>query len=328
MKAVRRARYGSPDVLTLAEVDMPQVGDEDVLVRVRAASLNAGDLDYMYGRPPMARLATGLRVPKNRGLGLDVAGEVQAVGKDVTQLKVGDEVFGDMTMFGYGAFAEYVCASHKAFAIKPAGMTFEQAATVPQSAILALQGLSRGRSIQPGHKVLINGASGSVGPFAVQIAKALGAEVTGVCSTAKMAFVQGFGADHVIDYAKEDFTRTGQRYDRILDVSAHRSIFANRRVLNSGGTYVLIGGSSVRVLESTFLGPVISLAGNRTMGIDWSWKPMKPEDVATLTRMIDAGTVAPVIDRTYRLAEVADALRYLEQGRAQGKVVITVCSND
>ncbi len=220
MKAIVRARYGSPDVLALEDVDIPQVGDDDVLVRVRAASLNAGDLDYMYGRPPMARLATGLRTPKNRGLGLDLAGEVEAVGNDVARLKVGDEVFGDMTLFGYGAFAEYVCASHKAFAMKPASMTFEQAATVPQSAILALQGLSRGTPIQPGHTVLINGASGSVGPFAVQIAKALGAEVTGVCSAAKMAFVLGFGADHVMDYAKEDVTRTGQRYDRILDVSA------------------------------------------------------------------------------------------------------------
>ncbi len=324
MKAILRARYGSPDVLTLEDVDMPQVGDDDVLVRVRAASLNAGDLDYMYGRPPMARLATGLRTPKNRGLGLDLAGKVEAVGKDVTKLKAGDDVFGDMTLFGYGAFAEYVCASQKAFAIKPSGLTFEQAATVPQSAILALQGLSRGKPIRPGHKVLINGASGSVGPFAVQIAKALGAEVTGVCSAAKMAFVQGFGADHVIDYAKEDFTRTGQRYDRILDVSAHRSIFANRGALNPGGAYVLIGGSSARVLESTFLGPVISLAGSRTMGIDWSWKPMKPDDVATLTRMIEAGAVAPVIDRAYPLAEVPDALRYLEQGRALGKIVITV----
>ena len=327
MKAIVRSSYGSPDVLELRDIAKPVVKDDEVLVRVRASSVNTADIDYLRGRPTFARITPGLyglRAPTNRVLGLNVAGQVEAVGKDVTGLRPGDQVFGDMTQHGFGAFAEYVSAPERAFAMQPAGMTYEDSATLPHAAVLALQALRSGRKIQPGHRVLINGASGSVGPFAVQIAKALGAEVTGVCSTAKMAFVQGFGADHVIDYAKEDFTRTGQRYDRILDVSAHRSIFANRRVLNSGGTYVLIGGSSVRVLESTFLGPVISLAGNRTMGIDWSWKPMKPEDVATLTRMIDAGTVAPVIDRTYRLAEVADALRYLEQGRAQGKVVITV----
>jgi len=191
---------------------------------VRAASLNAGDLDYLYGRPPLARLATGLRGPRNRTLGLDLAGQVEAVGSGVSRFKVGDAVFGDMTRFGFGAFAEYVCASEDAFGPKPHGLTFDEAATIPQAGVLALQGLSVGRPIKPGDKVLINGASGSVGPFAVQIANALGAEVTGVCSTRKIELVSSLGADHVIDYTQQDFTRSSQRYDRILDVSAHRSI--------------------------------------------------------------------------------------------------------
>ncbi|MBA2555926.1 MAG: NAD(P)-dependent alcohol dehydrogenase [Chloroflexi bacterium] len=322
MKAIMRSSYGPPGGLTLRDVDMPRVGKGQLLVRVRAASLNAGDLDYLYGRPPMARLAIGLRGPRNRRLGLDVAGEVEAIGKGVTRFQVGDAVFGDMTQAGFGAFAEYVSAPQNAFAPKPASLTFEQAATVPQAAVLAMQGLSGGRPIRSGQRVLINGASGSVGPFAVQIAKAFGAEVTGVCSTAKMDLVRSAGADHVIDYTAVDFTRAGQRYDRILDISARRSLLATRRVLNPGGTYVLIGGSTLRVLESVILGPLISIAGSRRMGIDWSWKPMRPETVAALTKLIDSGAVRPMIDRSYPLSELPAALRYLEQGHARGKIVI------
>ena len=225
MKAIVRSVYGSPDVLELADVDMPVVGDDGVLVRVRAASLNAADLDYLYGKPLLTRMGTGLRRPRNRGLGLDVAGQVEAVGRDVTAVKPGDEVFGDMTEHGYGAFAELVAAPERAWAPKPAGMTFEQAATIPQAAILALQGLrGRGRRVQAGQRVLVNGASGNVGPFAVQIAKAFGAEVTGVCSTGKMDLVRELGADHVIDYTREDVASGGRRYDWIVDVAGNHSV--------------------------------------------------------------------------------------------------------
>jgi len=325
MKAIIRSIYGSPDVLEFADIDAPAVGDDGVLVRVRAASLNAADLDYLYGKPLLTRMGTGFRTPRNHGLGLDVAGRVEAVGRDVAQFQPGDEVFGDLTAFGYGAFAEYACAPERAWAHKPAGMTFEEAATVPQAAILALQGLrGRGRRVQPGHKVLVNGASGNVGPFAVQIAKAFGAEVTGVCSTGKMDLVRELGADHVVDYTREDFTRGGRRYDWIVDVAGNRSILECRRALKPGGVYVMVGAPTARILAALMLGPVISLAGSRKMGLMLWWKPFKKEDVAFLVELIEAGTVAPVIDRRYPLAEVADALRYLEEGRARGKIVITM----
>ena len=256
-------------------------------------------------------------------LGLNVAGQVEAVGKDVTELRPGDEVFGDLTQHGFGAFAEYVSAPERAFGKQPAGMTYEEPATLPHAAVLALQGLRNGRKIQPGHRVLINGASGSVGPFAVQIAKALGAEVTGVCSTAKVEMVRSAGADHVIDYTQEDFTRSGQRYDRIIDIAGSHSIFACRRALRPNGTYLWVGGPTTRLLQAVLLGPLISLVGNRKMGM-LPWKPFPKEDVAFLKELIDAGVVRPVIDRRYPLAEVPDALRYLEAGHAMGKIVITM----
>jgi NADPH:quinone reductase-like Zn-dependent oxidoreductase len=325
MKAIVRSVYGSPDVLELADVDVPVVGDDGVLVRVRAASLNAADLDYLYGKPFLTRMGTGLRTPRNRGLGLDVAGQVEAVGRDVTQLQPGDEVFGDLTAFGYGAFAEYAGAPERAWAPKPAGMTFEQAATIPQAAILALQGLrGRGRRVESGHKVLVNGASGNVGPFAVQIAKAFGAEVTGVCSTDKMGLIRELGADHVVDYTREDYTRSGQRYDWIVDVAGNRSILECRRALKPGGTYVMVGGPTARILAALVLGPVISLAGSRRMGLMLWWKPFDRQDLAVLVDLIDAGRITPVIDRRYSLSEVPDALRYLKEGRARGKIVITI----
>jgi len=324
LKAIVRHIYGSPDVLELRDIDTPVVGDDGVLVRVRAASLNAADLDYLYGRPLLTRMGTGFRKPKNRGLGLDAAGQVEAVGKAVTQFKPGDEVFGDLTAFGYGAFAEYACAPERAWAPKPVGMTFEDAATIPQAAILALQGVTGRGRIGPGDRVLINGASGNVGPFAVQIAKSLGAQVTGVCSTGKMEMVLALGADHVIDYTQEDYTRTGQRYDFILDVKGNRSIFECRRALKRGGRYVMVGGPTARIFAALFLGPLISLAGSRKMGLMLWWKPFKPDDVAVLTELIEAGKLAPVIDRRYPLAEVVEALRYLDTGRPLGKLVITM----
>ena len=326
MKAIVRSRYGSPDVLELREIAKPVLKDDEVLVRVRASSVNTADIDYLRGRPTFARITPGLyglRAPTNRVLGLNVAGQVEAVGKDVTGLRPGDQVFGDMTQHGFGAFAEYVSAPERAFAMQPAGMTYEDSATLPHAAVLALQALRSGRKIQPGHRVLINGASGSVGPFAVQIAKALGAEVTGVCSTAKMEMVRSAGADHVIDYTQEDFTRNGRRYDRIVDIAGSHSIFACRRALRPRGTYLWVGGPTSRLLEAVLLGPLISLVGNRTIRM-LSWKPFRKADVASLKELVDAGIVRPVIDRRYPLAEVPDALRYLEAGNALGKIVITM----
>lgn len=324
MKSIVRYQYGSPDVLTLEELNKPVVKDQDVLVRVRAASLNADDLEYLYGKSPFTRIATGLRKPRIRGLGVDVAGQVEAVGKDVTRFHEGDEVFGNMTQHGLGAYAEYVCAPASAFALKPARVTFEEAATVPQSGVLALQGLRGKRQIQPGDRVLINGAGGNVGPFAVQIAKYFGAEVTGVDSTGKLDMVRLAGADHVIDYTREDFTRNGQRYDLILDVVARRSMFEHRRALNPAGVYVMLGASTALMLQGTFLGPLISITGSKKMAVMWWWRPFKQEDVAFLKELIEAGRVAPVIDRRYPLSEVPEALRYLEEGQARGKVVITM----
>ncbi|HYM97950.1 MAG TPA: NAD(P)-dependent alcohol dehydrogenase [Candidatus Sulfotelmatobacter sp.] len=324
MKAIVRYRYGSPDVLELREVARPAVTDQDVLVRVRAASLNADDLEYLYGKSPFTRIATGLRKPRIHGLGVDVAGQVEAVGKSVTAFHAGDEVFGNMTVHGLGAYAEYVCAPASAFALKPGTLTFEQAATVPQSAVLALQGLRGKRKIRPGDQVLINGAGGNVGPFAVQIAKHLGAEVTGVYSAAKLDMVRSVGADHVIDYARTDVVRSGQPYDLILDVVARRSMLEWRRVLKPGGAYVMLGASTGLLLQGALLGPLISIAGSRKTAVMWWWKPFQREDVAFLTDLIEAGHVAPVIDRRYELSEVPEALRYLEGGQARGKIVITV----
>ena len=322
MKAAVRSTYGSPDVLELKDVDKPSVGDDGVLVRIRAASLNAADLDYLYGRPLLTRIGTGFRKPKNLGLGLDAAGEVEAVGKDVIRFKPGDQVFGDLTAFGYGAFAEYACAPERAWALKPATMTFEAAATIPQAAILAVQGLRSGTGIKPGSRVLVNGASGNVGPFALQIAKALGAHVTGVCRTEKVDFVRGLGADEVIDYTREDYTQGGQRYDWIVDVAGNRSILKIRHALRPGGVYVMVGGPTSRIFTALFLGPLVSLVGSRKMGLLLWWKPFNPDDLALLTKLIEDGKLIPVIDRRYPLEKVVAALRYLDEGRAMGKIVI------
>jgi len=323
MKAIVRCQYGSPDVLQLKDIDKPVVKDDEVLVRVHAAGVNMADVDYLRGQPAVARLITGLRRPRNRGLGLDVAGQVEAVGESVTQFQPGDEVFGDLTEYGFGAFAEYACAPQDAFALKPVSMTFEEAATVPQAAVMALQGLRGTRPIEPGQKVLINGAGGNVGPFAVQIAKSFGAEVTGVDSTGKLDMLRSIGADHVIDYTKEDFTKIGQRYDRILDVAAYRSIFECKRALKANGVYVVVPNSVARMFQAVLLGPLISMAGSRKMGIQ-PGRPFDKADVAFLKELIEAGKVAPVIDRRYPLSEVPEALRYQEMGRTQGKIVITV----
>jgi NADPH:quinone reductase-like Zn-dependent oxidoreductase len=255
---------------------------------------------------------------------VDVAGQVEAVGKGMTNFHEGDEVFGNMTQHGLGAHAEYVCAPASAFALKPARLTFEEAATVPQAAVLALQGLRGKRQIQPGDRVLINGAGGNVGPFAVQIAKHFGAEVTGVDSTGKLDMVRALGADHVIDYTREDPIRGGQGYDLILDVVARRSMSEWRRALNDKGLYVMLGASTALLLRGALQGPLISMTGMKRMAVMWWWKPFHQQDVAFLKELIEAGSLSPVIDRRYLLSEVPDALRYLEEGQARGKIVITV----
>ena len=326
MKAAIRERYGPPEVVELRDIDRPVPADDQVLVRVRAASVNRADLDGLTPRPQFARTFMGLRAPRNHRIGIDVAGVVEAVGADATRFKAGDEVFADLFSFGQGAFAEYVCAPERAFQSMSPGMTFEGAATLPHSAILALQGLRLrdGRSLRPGDKVLIDGASGNVGPFAVQIAKSMGAEVTGVCSTAKLDFVRSLGADHVIDYTEVDYTTTGERYDWILDTDSHHSILRIRRALKPDGVYVTLGGTSVPIFAALIVGSLISLASRKSTGLMLWWKPFRAEDVATLKELIAAGKLKPVIDRRFPLSEVVDALRYVDDGHARGKVLVIV----
>ena len=325
MKAAIQERYGSPEVVELRDVDRPVPSDDQVLVRVRAASVNRADLDGIQPRPSFVRLFIGLRAPRNHRVGIDVAGVVESVGPSVKDFKPGDEVFSDLFGFGQGAFAEYVCAPEQGFQSMPTGMTFEEAATLPHSAILALQGLRlrNGRTPKPGDKVLIDGASGNVGPFAVQIAKSVGAEVTGVCSTAKVDFVRSLGADHVIDYTKIDYTETGERYDWIVDTDSHHPILRIRRALRPNGVYVTLGGTGLPLVAALLLGPVISLATDKRMGLLLWWKPFNPVDGATLKDLIAAGKVTPRIDRRYPLGDVVEALRWVHDGRATGKVIIT-----
>jgi NADPH:quinone reductase-like Zn-dependent oxidoreductase len=326
MKAAVQDRYGTLDVVRLTDVERPAPADDQVLVRVQAASVNRADLDGLGPRPAFARLFTGLRAPRNQRMGIDVAGVVESVGPSVTRFKLGDAVFADLFSYGQGAFAEYVCASEKAFQPMPTGMTFEDAATLPHSAVLAVQGLRlrNGRTVQPGEKVLIDGASGNVGPFAVQIAKSFGAEVTGVCSTAKVDFVRSLGADHVLDYTKVDYTKTGERYDWIVDTDSHHSILRVRRALRPNGVYVTLGGTTWPILGGMLLGPLVSIASDKWTGLLLWWKPFKAEDVATLTELIAAGKVKPVIDRRFPLSEIVEALRWVDDGNAKGKVVISV----
>ncbi len=326
MKAAIRDRNGPPDVVTVTDVDRPTPADDEVLVRMRAASVNRADLDGIRPGPSFVRLIIGLRAPRNHRIGLDVAGVVESVGASVTRFRPGDEVFGDLFTFGQGAFAEYVCAPEKAFASMPIGLTFDEAATLPHSAILALQGLRRrdGRTIGPGDKVLIDGASGNVGPFAVQIAKSMGAEVTGVCSTAKVDFVRSLGADHVLDYAQIDYTAASECYDWILDTDSHHSIRRVRHALRPDGTYVTLGGTAIPILAGMITGPLMSMRSDRWSGLMLWWKPFYADDVASLKKLIADGALRPVIDRRFPLSEVVEALRYVDDGRAKGKVVITV----
>jgi NADPH:quinone reductase-like Zn-dependent oxidoreductase len=329
MKAIVYHNYGSPDVLRLEEIEKPVPTDDQVLIRVRAASVNPLDWHYMEGTPYIVRLIdSGLLKPKVTRLGVDYAGTVEAVGKNVTQFKPGEEVFGGKT----GAFAEYVCVlADRAVVLKPANLTFEQAASIPIAAITALQGLRDKGKVQPGQKVLINGASGGVGTFAVQIAKSFGADVTGVCSGRNVEMVRSLGADHVIDYTKEDFTKSGQRYDVILDNVGNHSLLACRRALSPQGKYVLIGGGGpgdqgligplVNPIKALVLSPFVS----QDMGMMLA--ELNQKDLTILGDLMQAGKVTPVIDRTYTLSQLPEAIRYLEEGHARGKVVITVGDN-
>jgi NADPH:quinone reductase-like Zn-dependent oxidoreductase len=323
VKAIVYRGYGSPDVLKCEEIEKPTPGDNEVLIKVRAASANPMDWHLMRGTPYFVRIMAGLRKPKIARLGVDVSGQVEAVGRNVTQFKPGDEVFGVCR----GAFAEYVCAIENKLALKPANITFEDAAAAPVAAISALQGLRDKGRIQPGQKVLVDGASGGVGTFAVQIAKSFGAEVTAVCSTRNVDTARSIGADHVIDYKREDFTQSGQRYDLILAANAYHSIFDYRRALSQDGICVMVGGGGIQILQVMLLGPLLSLMGSKKMSFVMA--KINKGDLVPLKDLLEAGKFVPIIDRRYPLSGVAEALRYLEQGHAQGKVVITVAhSND
>jgi NADPH:quinone reductase-like Zn-dependent oxidoreductase len=322
MKAIVYHSYGSPDVLKLEEIQKPVPQDDQVLLKVHASSVAAGTWHLLRATPFLIRFMSGLLRPKYKILGADVAGRVEAVGRNVTQFQPGDEVFGDLSDCGFGAFAEYVAVPELALVLKPSNITFEQAATVPVSAVTALMGLRDHGHIQPGQKVLINGASGGVGTFAVQIAKALGAEVTAVCSTGNIEMVRSIGADHVIDYRREDFTRNGQRYDLILAANGYYPISAYRRALSPQGIYVTTGGSTAQMFQAMLLGPWLSKSGNQKMG-NMLAKPSQ-KHLAFISTLLEGGKVVPVIDRCYPLPEVPEAIRYLEEGHAKGKVVITI----
>lgn len=324
MRAIVRDRYGGPDVVRLEEVERPSAEGDRVVVRVAAASVNRADLDYLYGTPAGLRVITGLRGPRNHRVGLDVAGTVETVGPAVTTLRPGDRVFADLFDFGHGAFAEYAAAPERAFARIPTGVSFEDAATLPEGGILAVMGTGTREGVQPGQRVLVNGASGSVGPFAIQIAKARGAEVTATTRAEKFDFVRSLGADHALDYRRDDFTRQGIRYDRIIDIWASRGIRDIRRALAPRGDYVAIGGSLRLVFASSAVGLLLrAFRSGQRIGLP-AWSAFEPKARAEMLRLVEAGVIRPVIDRRYPLDAAAEALRHVDDGHAQGKVVVTV----
>lgn len=322
MKAAVYGRFGPPEVVEIRDVAKPVPKDDEVLIAVRAASVNPLDLHFMRGEPYMIRLQAGLRQPRHTRLGVDVAGRVEAAGGKVTGLKAGDDVFGACR----GAFAEYACASESALAAKPGNVTFEQAAAAPIAALTALQCLRDHGQIQPGRKVLINGAAGGVGTFAVEIAKSFGAEVTGVCSWRHVDMVRSIGADHVIDYLQENFTQSAQRYDLMLDCIANHSLLACRRVLNPQGRYVAIGGRSdpwmAALVARAVAAPLLSRFVSQKLAMVMA--KSSRADLAIIQELLKSGKVTPVIDRRYKLCEVTEAMAYLEQGHAGGKVIITI----
>jgi NADPH:quinone reductase-like Zn-dependent oxidoreductase len=322
MKAIIYEKYGPPQVLQLKEVEKPAPKEDEVLIKVHATSVNWADWHNLRADPFLVRLAAGFLKPKNTILGFDVAGQVEAIGAKVKQLRPGDEVFGDIYPYGGSAFAEYVSVPEKAVVLKPANLTFEQAAAVPVAALTALQGLRDHGQIQPGGKVLINGATGGVGTFAVQLAKSLGAEVTAVCSTRNLDLVRSLGADHAVDYTQEDFTQNGQRYDLIVDNvgnPARYKRFYKRSLCPTGICVVIAGSFSLQL----FLGPWMSMTGGNKIGT-FMTDGTKIEDLIFIKELLETGEVVPIIDRCYPLHEVPDAIRYLEEGHARGKVIVSV----
>ncbi len=323
MKAVVYEKYGSPDVLEVREVEKPTPTDDQVLVKVHAVSINGSDWEGLIGRPLYVRIG-GLFKPGHPILGSDIAGRVEFVGKNIKEFQPGDQVFGEIPGYG-GGFAEYVCVPETALARKPAGLTFEQAAAIPQAAVIALQGIRDKGQVQPGQHVLINGGGGSVGTFAVQLAKLYGAEVTGVDNTGKLDYMRSLGADHVIDYTRQDFTKNGKQYDLILDVVADRSVFAYERALFPNGNYFFVGGSVATLFQILLLGPWIKKSAGKNIRLLVVQSNLK--DLVFITELCQAGQVVPVIDRRYPFSEVPEALRYHGQGLAKGKVVITLEQN-
>jgi NADPH:quinone reductase-like Zn-dependent oxidoreductase len=327
MKAIVYTKYGSPDVLHLEEVKKPDLDEEKVLVKVFTASINASDWHLLTADPfPMRLIGTGLLKPRNMILGVDIAGRVEAVGSNIKQLRPGDAVFGDVFGLGSGSFAEYVSVPESALALKPSNISFEEAAAVPVAAVTALQGLRDQGHIQPGQKVLINGASGGVGTCAVQIGKAFGAEVTAVCSTRNLEMVLSIGADHVIDYTKEDFTQNGQQYDLILAVNGYHSLSAYKRALTPQGIYVFVGGLPAQIIQSLFLGFIMSESHGRKMTS--VMKRANQKDLLLISNLLEDGKIRPVIDECYPLSRTAEAFRYFEKGHARGKVVITIAEKE
>ena len=312
MKAVVNEKYGSPDVLQLTEVKKPVPTDEQILIKVHAVSINGSDWEGLIGRPLYVR-AAGLLKPSDKILGSDIAGHVEFAGKNNAEFQPGDEVFGEIPLY-HGGFAEYVCTSGKTMTLKPASLTFEQAAAIPQAGVIALRGMRENGRVQPGQKVLINGGGGSAGLFAIQIAKLDGAETTGVDNAGKLDFMRSLGADHVIDYSREDFTKSGKQYDLILDLIAHRSVFAYQRALRPNGTYFFVGGSAGLIFQIMLLGPWIKRATGKNIRI--LVVPQNRKNLIAIKELCEAGKIVPVIDRRYPLSEVPEALRYVGEGRA------------
>ena len=323
MKAMVSTKYGQPDVLQLKDMEKPNPRDNEVLVKIHATSVNAADWHMLTADIFLIRfMGMGLFKPRYTILGADIAGRVEAIGRNVMQFKTGDEVYGDLANYGWGGFAEYVSVPERALALKPANLSFEQAAAVPLASLTALQGLRDKGQIQAGHKVLINGASGGVGTFAVQIAKSFGAEVTAVCSTRNLDMARSLGADHVIDYSKEDFTKNGQQYDLIIAANGYHSLSDYKRALRPKGIYVMSGGAGAQMFQSLALGPLMSTKGGKQMG-GISMKANQ-KDLLFMKDLLEAGKVVPVIDKQFTLEQTAEAMRYLGAGHARGKVVITM----
>jgi NADPH:quinone reductase-like Zn-dependent oxidoreductase len=325
MRAAIRERYGPPEVVRVVDLERPEPVGDQVLVRMGAASVNRGDLDGIRAKPALVRAFMGLGAPRNHRIGLDIAGVVEATGQGATRFQPGDQVFADLFNHGQGSFAEYVCAPEGAFATIPDGFTLEEAAALPHAAIIAIQGLRHRdrRTVKPGDRVLIDGASGNVGPFAIQVAKAYGAEVTGTARTDKLDFVRSLGADHVIDFTAVDYTTAGPRYDWIVDTDSHHPILRVRHALRRGGTYVTLGGWMRPILAAMTIGPVITATTDKSAGLLLWWKPFDPTDVVALKALIAAGRLRPSIDRRYPLDRIVEALRWVDDGHARGKVIVT-----